>query len=89
MSKGHTYEKWLELGYQVRKGEKSAYRYYGNNILTRVQVVNTDGKDEYRNHCFNCKKDVDSSSEEQCDWLICSHCRHPSKIITAKFLTYA
>lgn len=79
MAKGHTYNKWQELGYQVKKGETAAYRYYGNNIFTRDQVVNTDEDDEseYHNNCFNCRNDVHSSSEEQCeecDWLICSHC---------------
>ena len=65
---------------KLKKGEKAAYRFYGNNIFTRDQVVNSDDDDEeseYHNHCFNCQKDVDSSSEEQCekcDWLICSHC---------------
>lgn len=42
MAEGHTYEKWQELGYQVKKGEKAAYRFYGNNIFTRDQVVNSD-----------------------------------------------
>ncbi|UUO25443.1 hypothetical protein FGD67_21160 [Colwellia sp. M166] len=58
MAKGHTYEKWQELGYQVKKGQKAAYRFYGNNIFTRDQVVNVDEDDEeseYHNHCFNCQ----------------------------------
>jgi hypothetical protein len=80
MARGHTYEKLQELGYQVNKGQKAAYRFYGNNIFTRDQVVNIDDDDEeceYHNHCFNCQNDVDSSSEEQCKvcyWLICSYC---------------
>ena len=37
-SSGHTYEKWLELGYQVRSGEKAAYKYYGKSIFTADQV---------------------------------------------------
>lgn len=48
MAKGHTYEKWQELGYQVNKGQKSTYLFYGNNIFTRDQVVNTyNDDDEY------------------------------------------
>lgn len=80
MAKGHTYEKWQEMGYQVKKGQKAAYRFYGNNIFTRDQVVSIEDDDEeseYHNHCFYCQNDVDSSSEEQCDecdWLICSNC---------------
>ena len=67
MAKGHTYEKWQELGYQVKKGQKAAYQFYGNNIFTRDQVVHTyeeDEEEEYHNHCFNCQSAVDSSSEE-------------------------
>jgi hypothetical protein len=37
--KGHTYEKWQELGYQVRKGEKARYCYYGKHVFSRDQVV--------------------------------------------------
>jgi hypothetical protein len=37
-SNGHTYNKWRELGYQVRRGEKAAYKYYGKSIFTREQV---------------------------------------------------
>ena len=29
---GHTYEKWQELGYQVKRGEKAAYQYYGQGL---------------------------------------------------------
>ena len=36
---GHTYDKWQELGYQVKKGEKYAYKMYGQYIFTRDQVV--------------------------------------------------
>ncbi|GAD78651.1 MULTISPECIES: hypothetical protein [Vibrio] len=37
-NEGHTYDKWRELGYQVRRGEKAAYKYYGKSIFTRDQV---------------------------------------------------
>jgi hypothetical protein len=37
-SGGHTYEKWQQLGYQVRRGEKAAYKYYGKSIFTEDQV---------------------------------------------------
>lgn len=36
---GHTYEVWQRLGYQVKKGEKAAYKHYGNYVFTRDQVV--------------------------------------------------
>jgi hypothetical protein len=39
---GHTYDKWLELGYQVKRGEKAAYKYYGRYIFESDQVVRID-----------------------------------------------
>ena len=38
-NESHTYDKWLELGYQVRKGEKYAYKFYGKYMFTRDQVA--------------------------------------------------
>jgi len=38
-SEGHTYENWIKNGYQVKKGEKAAYKYYGKSIFTKDQVV--------------------------------------------------
>ncbi len=78
MSNGHTYDKWQELGYQVKRGESAAYKYYGNNVFTRDQVVpvsnHYDDDYDYANHCWNCKSDVDSDSNYQCrrcSWLKC------------------
>lgn len=76
MANAHTYNKWKELGYQVKKGESAAYKLYGKSIFTRDQVTKgNEGKFEYKNTCFNCGRDVESSSDEQCgscNWLICS-----------------
>ena len=38
-SSAHTYENWLKKGYQVKKGEKAAYKFYGQYIFRRDQVV--------------------------------------------------
>lgn len=35
----HSYENWLKRGYQVKRGEVAAYKYYGNHIFKRSQVV--------------------------------------------------
>lgn len=35
---GHTYEKWVKLGYHVKKGQKASYKHYGNSIFTKSQV---------------------------------------------------
>ena len=39
MPRGHTYDKWQELGYQVKRGEKHSFNYFGNKCFTRDQVV--------------------------------------------------
>jgi len=82
MTRGHTYEKWQELGYQVKKGERHSFNYYGNKCFTRDQVVRIDCIDEeeesYLNHCWNCKKTVDSDYQAKCSncgWLECSSCQ--------------
>ena len=38
-SESYTYDEWLELGYQVRKGEKTAYRSGGSYYFNRDQVA--------------------------------------------------
>ena len=38
-SETHTYDEWLELGYQVRKGEKSIYRSGQRYYFNREQVA--------------------------------------------------
>jgi|GEM_PF-6808417 hypothetical protein len=35
---GHTYFKWKELGYQVKKGEVYTYKLYGHEVYTEDQV---------------------------------------------------
>jgi len=83
----HTYDKWQELGYQVKHGESATYTHYGQKIFTRGQVVdmncncecNDSSKDynEYENHCWNCKEDISSHSEDrcnECEMFICSNC---------------
>ena len=75
---GHTYEKWQELGYQVKRGEKAAYEYYGNYIFTRDQVVSISGEEEaYVNHCWSCGRTVDSdycNKCSSCGWYECNKC---------------
>jgi hypothetical protein len=39
MKRGHTYDKWKEMGYQVKKGEKHTFNYYGNKTFYPSQVV--------------------------------------------------
>jgi len=36
---GHSYEKWKDLGFQVKKDEKATYERYGVPIFIRNQVV--------------------------------------------------
>ena len=79
----HTYNKWDELGYQVKRGETSAYVHYGQHIFTRSQVVRMGSSSEddynrsYENHCWNCREHISSDFEEYCDdceMFICSNC---------------
>ena len=80
MPKGHTYDKWQELGFQVKKGERHSFNHYGNKCFTRDQVVKIDDDEEdepYVNHCWKCKETVDSDYEEKCTdcgWLECASC---------------
>ena len=82
MPTGHTYEKWKELGYQVKKGAKHSFNHFGNKCFTREQVVKIETKKknspQYINHCWKCKNTVDSSDERKCGscgWLVCSRCK--------------
>ena len=36
---GRSYEKWKDLGFQVKKGESASYEHYGVPMFTRNQVV--------------------------------------------------
>jgi len=79
----HTYDKWQELGYQVKRGETSAYVHYGKHVFTRSQVQELGSSYEddydrsYENHCWNCGEHISSDSEEYCDdceMFVCSNC---------------
>jgi hypothetical protein len=81
MSRGHTYDKWQELGCQVKRGETYSFKHYGNKCFTRDQVVriefDEEEDDSYVNHCWNCKETVDSDDQDycsDCNWLVCSNC---------------
>ena len=81
MPRGHTYDKWQELGFQVKKGERHSFNHYCNKCFTIDQVVKIDDDEEdepYVNHCWKCKKTVDSDYQKKCSacgWLKCSRCR--------------
>mgnify|MGYP003613752354 CR=1 FL=1 len=50
----HTYDEWLELGYQVCKGEKSIGRNnVGKCVFSAEQVTNFDDMDEPM--CYPCE----------------------------------
>jgi len=36
---GHTYDKWQQLGYQVKSSEHYSYKHYGHEIFLEDQVV--------------------------------------------------
>jgi len=70
---GHTYDKWQELGYQVKRGETAAYTHYGKKIFVKNQVV----KKAYQNHCWRCGDNISSKYDEKCyvcGMFICSSC---------------
>ncbi len=70
---GHTYDKWQELGYQVKRGETATYTYYGKKIFVKNQVV----KKTYQNHCWMCGDKISSEYDEKCyvcGMFICSSC---------------
>ena len=46
MARGHTYDKWKELGYQVKRGEQHSFIHFGNKCFTRDQVVRIDDIEE-------------------------------------------
>lgn len=77
MAQDHTYEKWQELGYQVKNGEHASYKLYGQKIFKRNQVVKISDKDydkSYENHCWNCKEHISSDSDEYCSKCGMYHC---------------
>lgn len=74
-NEGHTYDKWQSLGYQVKRGEKAAYNFYGKSIFTKDQV--TKIKSRYISHCWKCYIEVDSQYQSKCSncgWLECPGC---------------
>ena len=54
---GHTYDKWQELGYQVKKGAKADYNHYGQSIFKQHQVVYI-GDDDDDGFCDRCGKQL-------------------------------
>ncbi len=50
MAKDHTYEKWQELGYQVKRNEKPEYKMYGKKIYTRDQVFKKNKENKTKSY---------------------------------------
>ena len=65
---GHTYDKWQELGYQVKKGEKAAYKYYGQSIFTKDQVFKVNSDDQDKHEIDESYYPSRSSSEDDYYW---------------------
>lgn len=53
---GHSYEKWQDLGFQVKKGETASYKHYGVPMFKKNQVIkkscsNTNSKHGFCDKC--------------------------------------